>query len=115
MITNANIDEILCGAAAVGDAASVAEVLADGADPQARVVVGGKEMTAADLADKQGYTNIARMIRARIGQLVEGGAVVSKRLRIRRPCRWCQRSTAARHSVPWRAVACSGRLRRCNL
>jgi len=83
MITNANIDEILCGAAAVGDAASVAEVLADGADPQARVVVGGKEMTAADLADKQGYTNIARMIRARIGQLVEGSPALDELRKIR--------------------------------
>jgi len=63
-----SLNEILIGAAASGDVASVKEALKDGADPRARIKTRGGEKSARDLAAESGHAEIVRV-------LIEAGAV----------------------------------------
>lgn len=69
-----SLNDILLGAAACGDLASVKETLKDGADPRASIKTRGGEKSALDLAKEGGHAEIVRVLTAAGAEKREGGA-----------------------------------------
>lgn len=69
-----SLNDILLGAAASGDLASVQEALKDGADPRASIKTRGGEKSARDLAEEGGHAEIVRVLIAAGAEKREGGA-----------------------------------------
>lgn len=68
------LNDILLGAAASGDLASVQEALKDGADPRARIKTRGGEKSAREIAAEGGYAEIVRVLIEAEAEKREGGA-----------------------------------------
>lgn len=69
-----SLNDILLGAAASGDLASVQEALKDGADPRARIKTRGGEKSAREIAAEGGYAEIVRVLIEAEAVKQEGGA-----------------------------------------
>ncbi|HEY8327494.1 MAG TPA: hypothetical protein VIO59_03480 [Rhodanobacter sp.] len=69
-----SLNEVLLGAAASGDLASVQEALKDGADPSARIKTRRGAKSARDLAVEGGHAEIVRVLIEAEAVKREGGA-----------------------------------------
>lgn len=69
-----SLNDILLGAAASGDLASVQEALKDGADPRASIKTRGGEKSAREIAAEGGYAEIVRVLIEAEAVKQEGGA-----------------------------------------